>query len=127
MNDPQFFVCAQCGSVMELLNDNDEAMECCGEPFALLRPGASDGAAEKHVPVVKVQGNTVKVQVGSVPHPMLPEHHIGWIWLQTALGGQRRVLAAGDAPEAEFMLAAGDTADAAWAWCNLHGLWKASI
>ena len=67
------------------------------------------------------------VQVGTVIHPMLEEHHIGFIWLETELGGQRRSLVAGDEPKATFVVAPGDKAVAVYEWCNLHGLWKAEL
>ena len=88
-------------------------------------PGTSDAAVEKHVPVFTVEGNLVKVSVGSVEHPMLPEHFIQWISLQTKQGNQRKVLNPGDKPEAVFALCEGDEVEAVYAYCNLHSLWKA--
>ena len=87
-------------------------------------PGSVDAAVEKHVPVVTKDGNTVKVFVGEVEHPMLEEHYIGWIAIETKEGMQRKTLKAGQKPEAIFALADGDELVAAYAWCNLHGLWK---
>ena len=92
-----------------------------------LKANTSDGATEKHVPVAEVNGTTVNVAVGSVAHPMLPEHHIAWIYLQTNLGGQIKYLEAGAEPKASFALSEGETAKAAFEYCNLHGLWKAEI
>ncbi len=48
-----------------------------------LKANTSDGAAEKHVPVVSVDGNRVEVSVGSVSHPMLEEHYITGIYIET--------------------------------------------
>ena len=87
-------------------------------------PNTSDGAGEKHVPVVQVDGQTVTVTVGSVEHPMLEAHSIQWILLETKEGRQRKALKPGDKPTAVFALAPGDTAVAAYEYCNLHGLWK---
>ena len=36
-------------------------------------------------------------------------------------------MTASDKPEAEFIVADGDEAIAAYEFCNLHGLWKADI
>ena len=88
-------------------------------------PGTTDAAQEKHVPVCKIEGNKVTVTVGAVEHPMLPEHYIEWISLQTKEGNQRKCLKPGDKPEAVFMIADGDEVETAYAYCNLHSLWKA--
>lgn len=85
----------------------------------------TDGAHEKHVPVITVNGNEVKVEVGSVEHPSLPAHYIEFILLETAGGMQMKWLKPGMKPEATFLLAPGDKAVAAYEYCNLHGLWVA--
>ena len=90
-------------------------------------PNTVDAAKEKHVPVVTVEGNIIKVAVGSAEHPMTDAHLIEWICLETAEGMQRKVLSASDKPYAEFALTASDKPVAAYAYCNLHGLWKADI
>jgi superoxide reductase len=56
---------------------------------------------------------------------MIPEHYIQWIALATRQGNQRKELQPGQKPQAEFMLCEGDEAEAVYAYCNLHGLWKA--
>ena len=89
--------------------------------FALM----NDGAVEKHVPVVEVIGDVVKVKVGAVAHPMLPEHYIEWVSLQTKFGNQRKALEPGQAPEVCFRLCEGDEVEAVYAYCNLHSLFKA--
>ena len=89
-----------------------------------IKAGLSDGAREKHVPVFEKNGNIVNVTVGSVEHPMLPEHYIEWIVLQTTSGNQRKALKPGDAPKASFAVLDGDEVVAVYAYCNLHSLWK---
>ena len=98
---------------------------CCGQPMTELVPGTTYGAAEKHVPAVTVDGNKVSVAVGSVEHPMLEEHYIEWIAVETANGVQRKALKPGEKPAAEFVLADGESVTAVYEYCNLHGLWKA--
>ena len=100
---------------------------CCGEKMSEMVPGTSDGAQEKHVPVVTVEGQKVTVQVGEVEHPMLEAHWIQWIALETKQGSQIKYLNPGEKPEAEFVLGGGDEAVAAYEYCNLHGLWKKEI
>ena len=67
------------------------------------------------------------MKVGSVAHPMLEEHSIQWIVLETKQGYQTKFLKPGEAPEAVFCVAEGDAPVAAYEYCNLHGLWKAEI
>ncbi|MCR5770905.1 MAG: desulfoferrodoxin [Butyrivibrio sp.] len=120
----KFFVCEVCGNFVEMIKESGAPMSCCGQKMKELVPGTSDGAVEKHVPVCKVEGNKVTVMVGSVEHPMTPEHYIEWIAIETTKGEQRKVLKPEDKPCAEFELSADDSVVAAYAYCNLHGLWK---
>ena len=120
----KIFKCMHCGNIIEMVEDKGVPVVCCGEKMTELVPGTSDGAAEKHVPVVTVSGNKVTVNVGSDAHPMTDEHLISWIILETEDGCQRKHLSSADAPEASFMLADGEKAIAAYEYCNLHGLWK---
>ena len=90
-----------------------------------LIPGTVDAAVEKHVPQYSVEENLVRVAVGSVEHPMIPEHFIQWVSLQTKQGTQLKKLSPGEKPEVVFALAEGDSVEAVYAYCNLHGLWEA--
>lgn len=126
MKDPRFFVCEHCGNLVGVIHDAGVPMMCCGQKMTELVPGSTDAAQEKHVPVIKVDGDKVTVSVGSAAHPMVPEHFIEWIYLQTEKGGQRKALVPGAAPEAVFALT-DDKPVAAYAYCNLHGLWKATV
>ena len=121
----RFFKCETCGNVIEFLNASGVPVMCCGKKMEELVPGTSDGAAEKHVPVIKQEGNKVTVLIGEVEHPMVEAHYIQWIVLETGKGAQRAYLNPGEAPKAEFILAEGDEVVAAYEYCNLHGLWKA--
>lgn len=98
---------------------------CCGQKMTELIPGTTEASAEKHIPVYQVENGIVTVRVGSADHPMLPEHYIEWISLQTKQGNQRKVLHPGDEPKACFALCEGDEVEAVYAYCNLHSLWKA--
>ena len=84
-------------------------------------PNTTDGAYEKHVPVIGQTGDHVTVKVGSAAHPMLDVHYIEWIILETATGYQKHDLKPGDAPEAMFAVT--EPVIAAYEYCNLHGLW----
>ena len=100
---------------------------CCGETMKEIVPNTTDAAQEKHVPDVTVDGKTVTVKVGSVTHPMLEAHYIQFIILETSKGFHKIDLKPGEAPEAVFTLAEGETPIAAYENCNLHGLWKKEI
>ena len=121
----KFFRCEHCGNIIEMVEDKGVPVVCCGQRMTELVAGTSDGAREKHVPVYEVKDNIVHVKVGEVAHPMIPEHYIEWIVLQTINGVQRKELNPGDKPEACFALCDGDEVEAVYAYCNLHGLWKA--
>ena len=117
--------CAICGNIITHVKKSGVPVMCCGRKMEELVPGTSDGAAEKHVPVIKQDGNKVVVEIGSVEHPMVDAHYIEWIILETEKGVQRRNLNPGEAPKAEFVLADYDKVVAAYEYCNLHGFWKA--
>ena len=119
----KFYRCKVCGKIIAIVKDTGVPTICCGEEMEQIIPGTTDAAVEKHVPVVTVNGNTVEVKVGSVDHPMLPEHYIEWIALNTKQGNQRKALKPGDAPKATFAIVDGDEVVAAYAYCNLHSLW----
>ncbi len=121
------FKCEKCGSMVIKINDAACTPVCCGDPMTALVPGTSDGAHEKHVPVVEVSGNKVIVKVGEVEHPMMDAHYIQYIWLETDKGYMQKNLTPSDKPCAEFVLADGEKAIAAYEYGNLHGLWKADI
>lgn len=119
------YICEHCGNMVELIQDKGVPMHCCGQPMTQLIPGTSDGAADKHVPVYSINGSEVQVVVGSVEHPMVEVHHIEWIAVETANGIYRKSLQPGQPPKASFVLSAGETVQSVYAYCNLHGLWKA--
>ena len=120
----RIFRCAQCGQMVEMLEKTGCPVKCCGEPMVELVPGTTDAAVEKHVPVWETKDGKVTVCVGSVTHPMLEEHFIQWIALETDKGFQRKTLKPGDEPKAVFALPEGETVTATYAYCNLHSLWK---
>ena len=121
----KFYKCAHCGNVIQKVVDSKVPVVCCGEKMQELIPGTVDASVEKHLPVVTVlDETTIKVEVGSVAHPMLPEHHIAFIYIETENGGIRVDLK--DKPEAVISLG-NERAVAVYEYCNLHGLWKTEL
>lgn len=92
-----------------------------------ITPNTVEAATEKHMPIVTMSGNTVTVNVGSVSHPMTEEHSITTVVLETKDGGQYKYLSHDQNPVVKFPIAQGDQVIAAYAYCNLHGLWKATL
>jgi superoxide reductase len=125
--EPKFYVCKHCGNMVNMLHDSGVKMICCGDEMTELIANTTDAAVEKHVPVITVKEDIVTVTVGSVPHPMTPEHKIVWIYLQTEKGEQLHCVDTQDVAETTFKLTDGDKIIAAFEYCNLHGLWKATV
>ena len=123
--EQKFYICKTCGNIVAYVKESGVPVFCCGKKMEVIVPGTTDAATEKHVPVIEVEGNKVTVSVGSVEHPMVPEHYIEWISLETKEGNQRKALSPGEAPKVEFMITDTDEVIAAYEYCNLHSLWKA--
>ncbi len=117
------FKCEVCGNIVEVLHGGAGELVCCGQPMTHLVENTVDAAKEKHVPEVSKSGGEVKVQVGSVAHPMEEKHYIEWIEVIVDGTSHIRHLKPGDSPEATFGVTEGDVN--VRAYCNLHGLWKA--
>ena len=122
--EQKFYICEHCRNIVTKIKDVGVPVVCCGEKMKELVPGTVDAAVEKHIPVHSVEGNLVKVFVGSTEHPMQPEHYIEWVSLQTKQGNQWKALKPGEKPEACFAICVGAEVEAVYAYCNLHSLWK---
>ncbi|MBO5879975.1 MAG: desulfoferrodoxin [Clostridia bacterium] len=125
-NEKKFYICEHCGNVVEKINDSGVPVVCCGQKMKELEVGVIEASHEKHIPVVSVDGDVVKVSVGSVEHPMSSEHSILWVYLETDKGGQLKNLEVGAAPVVEFSVK-NEVPLRVYAYCNLHGLWKADV
>ena len=123
--EQKFYICKHCGNIIAKVKDVGVPVVCCGEPMSEIIPNTTDAAVEKHLPVWSVENGIVHVVVSSVEHPMQEAHWIEWIRVETEQGVQTRTLKPGQPPKAEFALTEGDSVKAVYAYCNLHGLWKA--
>ena len=123
--EPNFYLHKDTGLILESIVEPEKAdiLNIC-PALTKLTPNTSEGASEKHLPVIERNGADVIVHVGSVFHPMSEEHSITWIYLQTQGGCQRVHLRPDVEPTAHFILQDGDEPVAAYAYCNLHGFWK---
>ena len=122
----RFFICQHCGNMIGLIKDKGVPIVCCGEKMTELVPNTTEASNEKHLPAVTVSGDSIIIQIGSVPHPMEEAHHITFAYVETKRGGQRKCLNIGEAPNLSFCFS-DDKPIAAYAFCNLHGLWKTEI
>uniref|UniRef100_UPI004057392F desulfoferrodoxin family protein n=1 Tax=Alistipes sp. TaxID=1872444 RepID=UPI004057392F len=121
----KFYRCATCGNVIQKIVDSKVPVVCCGEKMQELVANTVEASVEKHLPVVtRIDDNHIKVEVGSVAHPMLPEHHIAFIYVETEKGGIRVDLT--DKPEAVICVCDSKPV-AVYEYCNLHGLWKREL
>ncbi len=126
MCEIRFYICEHCGNIVGLIHSAGVPMMCCGQKMTELIPNTEEASVEKHLPVVAIDNGKVHVQIGSTPHPMVEEHHIVWVYLQTDRGGQRKCLEIGAEPKVTFALA-DEKPLAVYAYCNLHGLWRTDI
>ncbi len=122
----KFFICRHCGNIVEMVRESGVPMMCCGQKMEELVPNTSDGAGEKHVPVVTIENGVVNVCVGEISHPMVDEHFIQWVCLETENGCQKVFLKPGEEPKVAFILGESKPV-AVYEYCNLHGLWKTEI
>lgn len=120
----KFYKCKVCGKVIAMLKDSGAPTICCGEEMVEIHAGTTDGAVEKHVPVITTHDNIVEINVGSVAHPMEDKHYIEWIALQSKQGIHIKTLEPGQEPKATFAVVDGNQVNEAYAYCNLHGLWS---
>ena len=126
MPNKVLYVCEHCGNLVETIHNSGVTPVCCGQKMKKVEAGVVEASHEKHIPVATVEGNLVRVAVGSVEHPMAEEHSILWVALESDKGLYRKHLEVGKAPEAVFALA-DEKPVAVYAYCNLHGLWKQEL
>ena len=124
MSNIVFYRCEKCGNIVALLKNGGGTLTCCEQEMTKLEPNTTDGAKEKHVPFITNGNGKIRVEIGSTFHPMLPEHYIEWIALDTGEKTEIVYLKPGMEPKAEFSAVNSGTI---YEYCNLHGLWKADF
>ena len=117
----KLYVCRHCGNVIWKVVDKGVPVTCCGEKMEELVPGTTDAAREKHVPDIKREGDTVKITVGSVVHPMLEEHYISMI---AAVSGDTATVRFPKPGDELTLTVESREPVTAYEICNLHGYWK---
>ncbi|MFH1336682.1 MAG: desulfoferrodoxin [Candidatus Zixiibacteriota bacterium] len=117
----QVYKCDLCGNIVEVLHGGAGELVCCNQPMKLMEAKTEDVGKEKHVPVIEKTEAGVKVEIGSVPHPMEEKHYIEWVTVITDRGIYRKFLNPGEKPEAEFKIK--EAVISVKEYCNVHGLW----
>ena len=120
----KFYKCGICGNTIALIKNGGGQLVCCNQPMNELVPNTTEASYEKHIPAVSKDGSVINVQVGSAPHPMLPEHYIEWVAVVGDDGAEIIKLNPGVEPKAVFAMKKNAEA---YAYCNLHGLWKSDV
>ncbi len=123
----KFYRCSKCGNLFGTIKDSGVVPFCCGEEMEEYVPNTSDGAVEKHLPVVSINHNVCHVEVGSVAHPMLAAHHIDWILVATNRGRHKITLKIDEPAVVNVPLGEDEEVLKVYANCNLHGLWVTEV
>ncbi len=122
------YKCELCGNIVEVEHAGAGVLVCCGQNMNFMEEKTADSATEKHVPIVEVDGDEVKVTVGSTLHPMTDEHYIEWIEILYGDKSQIQHLKPGSEPIATFHICSaccsGDCKILAREYCNVHGHWS---
>lgn len=121
----KFYICPHCGNIVTMAKDAGVPVMCCGQKMQELVAGTVEASLEKHVPIYTVENGVINVMVGEIEHPMIPEHFIEFIAVETNKDLKMTRLTDLDNPEANFAILPDETVEAVYAYCNLHGLWKA--
>ncbi len=122
----KFYKCSICGKIIDIIDDTGGDTICCGKPMEELTANTVEASTEKHLPAAEIDGDTIKVKIGTVEHPMVDEHYIKWISVISANRVQRVSLSPHQKPEAVFVVP--ETGDVeVYEYCNLHGLWKTTL
>lgn len=118
------YTCRYCGNLVAMVNDTGRNIGCCGKDMTEVTPKATDPRTEKHAPGIAREGNEVRITVGPADnrHPMKEDHAIGWVCLVTNEGSHRKTLIPDGKAEAHFPLSKGEEPIAAFAYCNVHGV-----
>lgn len=122
----KIYRCKHCGNIITKINDSGVSVYCCGEEMEELVANSSDAASEKHIPIVEINDNIAKIKVGENPHPMLEEHYIEWIYIETKKGFQVKYLEPNQESYCSISII-DDEIEGVYSYCNLHGLWGKKI
>lgn len=122
----KFFKCSKCGKIVQIIENGSDELTCCNTNMLEIKANTIEAAIEKHIPVIEHLGDKLIVSVGSIIHPMEENHYIKWISVKTNQTIYQFNLNPGDLPKTEISLRNNEIFEEAYAYCNLHGLWKSN-
>lgn len=124
--EERFFFCDTCGNLLIAAIASGAIPDCCGHEMTQLEPNTTDGSYDKHVPIVTYTSrHSLKVSIGALPHPMTNVHNIQFVCLETTTGFVIRFLKEETLPE--VCIRFNGKPIAVYAYCNIHGLWRAEV
>ena len=59
MKNTKFYVCPDCGLVVETIHDSGISPSCCNRKMDELIPNTVEASGEKHIPAVSVENGVV--------------------------------------------------------------------
>lgn len=117
--------CNMCGQIVFMIKDTGAMLTCCNSLMDELECNTNEEVTfEKHLPIISILNNKITVKVGEKQHPSTPNHYIEWIAIKTTNGYQMKYLTPNNLPEATFYLDENEKLVEAYAYCNIHGLYK---
>lgn len=122
----KFYECKHCSNVILMIEAGGGQLNCCGEQMQEIPTNDLEASIEKHIPIIKTEGNKVTIRIGEEDHPMIENHYIEWIYIKTKRQEQRVNFFPGEKPEVELHID-NDEIELVAAYCTLHGLWTTGI
>jgi len=119
----KFYRCLTCGKIIHVLS-GDSSNTCCGREMIEIKDHDKDASLEKHVPMIEVMDNEIKVTVGEMLHPMDVDHYIMWIMISNEKCEYFHYLVPGEVP---IVTLPNIPNASVYAYCNKHGLFTAKI
>lgn len=119
------YQCAVCKRIVAEIQAGDGVLICHDQPMIEIVAQSHNEGEEKHLPVIEVTEQSITVKIGSIPHPMTPEHYIEWIEIMVDGKNCKQLLSPTDQPLAIFPVSGQSIT--ARAYCNIHGLWQSSL
>lgn len=121
----EMYKCDICGNLIEVILEGPGELVCCGQPMSHLHAKKNDIGLEKHIPVFEKMGeHSLKIRVGSQPHPMTDEHYIMFIETISKDGRESHLKYLYPSELPEMIIDTSSDKFLAREYCNLHGLWE---
>lgn len=123
----QIYKCNICGNIVQILQEGDGNLVCCGEEMELMSiQYEANELGEKHTPKMAIKDG--KKYVNVIGHPMTKEHHIKFI--ETFTDNKKELhlkfFEANEVPEMNIDFFR-DKKVSSVEYCNIHHLWGDNV